>query len=256
MKEGVELGKKKAVRKKKVSVKERSGKSSVSKKSASSSKKGVSNHADMRADEVVSHKRAFFKEGSKRLKISIYGVTIALIISSISVIFAVNKESKNLFFAADEAGQYIELIPMSQPNHKSTVVSQWLTDALIDTFDFNYINMKSVLNKKSQVWFTPSGRDSLLAAISEDNSFSVIQKEKFIVQLNMTQAPVLIREGNDSVTGKYEWIYQMPATFTYTNEKETYINHVIFTVQIVRRSMLEDLKGLGINKLIVEFTDG
>jgi hypothetical protein len=46
---------------------------------------------------------------------------------------------------------------------------------------------------------------------------------------------------------------QVEGKFTYTNESNVYTNNVVFTVSITRRSMLEDIKGLGINKIFVEF---
>jgi intracellular multiplication protein IcmL len=210
-------------------------------------------HDLLGAEQVVKLRLEFFKEGSRKLKIAIYVSLFCLILSSISAFLAVSKEGERAYFAADESGQYVELITLDRPNHKSAVVSQWLSDALIDTFDFNYLNMKQVLNNKSIEWFTDSGRNSLITSISETGSFSVIVKEKLIVQLNLIRAPVLVREGVSN-SGKYEWLLQVEGKFTYTNEGSVYTNDVLFTVSVTRRSMLEDIKGLGINKIIVEFT--
>jgi intracellular multiplication protein IcmL len=204
------------------------------------------------ADQVVKLRLEFFKEGSKKLKIAIYISLFCLILSSFAAYLSVSKEGERYYFAADEVGQYIELIPLKSPNHKPSVVSQWLSDALIDTFDFNYINMKQVLNEKSMKWFTDSGRSSLITSISETGSFSVITKEKLIVQLSLIRAPVLVRQGING-SGRYEWLLQIEGKFTYTNESAVYTNDVLFTVSVTRRSMLEDVKGLGINKIIVEF---
>lgn len=213
----------------------------------------VTNRSELSgADAVVKLRMEFFKSGSRKLKWSIFVCLICLFISSVAAFIAISKEGERYFFAADESAQFIELIPLSEPNHKSSVISQWLSDALIDTFDFNYLNMKDVLNVKSQVWFTDSGRNSLITSISEAKSFDVIVKEKLIVQLVLIQSPILVREGIGS-TGRYEWILQIPAQFTYTNESAVYTSSVIFTVSVIRRSMLEDVKGLGVNKLIVEF---
>jgi len=214
--------------------------------------KGDDGKRPIRADEAVMLRNEFYKDGSKKLKYLIIASSICLALSTFTAYVSVSQEGENNFFAVDESGQFVELITLDRPNHKAAVVSQWLTDALIDTFDFNYLNMKQVLNDKAMVWFTDSGRNSLITSIEESGSFSTIQKEKLITQLNLIRAPILVREGlNDS--GRYEWLLQVEGKFTYTNETTVYTNNVIFTVSVIRRSMLEDVKGLGINKIIVEF---
>lgn len=211
------------------------------------------NSKPMRADEAVMLRNEFYKDGHKTLKYLMIAAGICLIISTITTFFAVSKEGKNHYFAVDEAGQFIELITLDRPNHNAAVISQWLTDALIDTFDFNYLNMKQVLNDKALIWFTESGRTSLIDSIENSGSFNVIQRERLIAQLNLIRSPILVREGIGR-TGMYEWILQVEGKLTYTNESSVYTNNVIFTVSVTRRSMLEDIKGLGINRIIVEFS--
>ncbi len=244
---------KRAQQKKELQKKEAKPKSNI--RSNSSPKKTNTNDPKrpIRADEAVMLRNEFYKDGAKKLKWLIAASSVCLALSSISAYVAVSKEGINNYFAVDETGQYIELITLDRPNHKASVVSQWLTDALVDTFDFNYLNMKQVLNDKAMVWFTDSGRTSLVSSIEESGSFNVIKKEKLIAQLNLIRSPILVREGVGR-DGRYEWLMQVEGKFTYTNESSVYVNNVIFTVSITRRSMLEDVKGLGINKIFVEFT--
>lgn len=226
--------------------------SATSKVKSNSVKKSPSEGTPVRADQAVMLRNEFYKDGAKTLKTLVFSSAFCLLLASTSAYVAVSKEGEKNYFAVDEAGQYIELVTLDMPNHKASVVSQWLTDALIDTFDFNYLNMKQVLNDKSMRWFTDSGRTSLIASIEESGAFSLIQKEKLIAQLNLIRSPILVREGIGR-DGRYEWLMQVEGKFTYTNESNVYTNNVVFTVSITRRSMLEDIKGLGINKIFVEF---
>ncbi len=242
----------KATEKKKVVRRKSSATSSKAKAKSNSVKKNSSEGAPVRADQAIKLRNEFYKDGAKTLKVLVFSSAFCLLLASASAYVAVSKEGEQNYFAVDEAGQYIELITLDMPNHKASVVSQWLTDALIDTFDFNYLNMKQVLNDKSMQWFTDSGRTSLIASIEESGAFSLIQKEKLIAQLNLIRSPILVREGVGR-DGRYEWLMQVEGKFTYTNEANVYTNNVVFTVSITRRSMLEDVKGLGINKIFVEF---
>lgn len=233
----------------------KSSKNNTNKKNSSATKKEqhLNNLAGSNPEEVVRIRYEFFKSGSKKLKYAIISAAVFLGINSISTYIAVNKNTENKYFATDENARYIELIKLSQPNHKATVVSQWLENSLVDTFDFSYKNMRDVLNKRSQKWFTPEGRNSLITAIDEAGVFDIIEKQKFIAQLNLTQAPILITERYNPVSKVYEWTFQVAARFTYSGD-DTYTNNVIFTILVQRRSMLEDVKGLGISKIIMELT--
>lgn len=238
--------------KKKVIVKGKTKRSQAS-QPASEGKSNNSNLTNGSPEDVVRIRYEFFKVGSKKLKNAIIASVVFLGLNSVSTFIAINKNTENRYFATDENARYIELIKLNQPNHKATVVSQWLENALVDTFDFSYKNMRDVLNKRSQKWFTPEGRNSLITAIDEAGVFNIIEKQKFIAELSLTQAPILITEQYNPVSRVYEWTFQVAARFTYTGD-DTYTNNVIFTILVQRRSMLEDVKGLGISKIIMELT--
>ncbi len=201
-------------------------------------------------DEAVKMKMTFFKTGQRWLK---WGIVVSIILCSISTFFlysiSSNKDSY-VYLTVDEDGRLMKLIPLSKPNHKEPVIAQWLVDAMVDTFDFNYLNMKEQLSKKAGHWFTTSGKTSLVSTLRDEGSLQVITDNQFIVQLKVKSNPILLEERLNS-RGYYEWIFQLPAIITYTNEKNVFSNDTIFTVSVVRRSMLEDKRGLGVSKIIM-----
>lgn len=201
-------------------------------------------------DEVVSMKISFFKTGQRWLK---WTVIYSLIVSLVSLFLlqeiSSNKESY-IYITVDEDGRLMKLFPLSKPNHKEPVVAQWLVDAMVDTFDFNYLNMKAQLSKKAGNWFTTSGKTSLVNTLRDEGNLQVITDNQFIVQLKVKSNPILLEERLNS-RGYYEWIFQLPAILTYTNEDSVFANDAIFTVSVVRRSMLEDKRGLGVSKIIM-----
>lgn len=199
---------------------------------------------------TVVERREFYKDMySKTWKMALTGV-ITLGLSVGTAVYSVNKEADNKYFAVDQNLNMIKLIALDQPNASNTVVGNWLTKALVDTFDFNYFNMKKQLNDASVKYFTAEGSAELIRALDESGNFNIILDNKLIVNLTVTHNPVIIKEG--VIEGYKLWKLQVPATITYRNETSVSSNKVIFTVTVSRVSLLTDPVGLGIAKIIME----
>lgn len=203
--------------------------------------------------DIAVERREFYKDMySKMWKIALAGV-FSMVVSLILLVVSVNKEEKNSYFAVDQNYSLIKLVKLSEPNVNNSVVANWLTRALVDTFDFNYYNIKSHLNEASMTWFTKEGASELIKALSESGNFDVIVDRKLIVSLTVNQVPVVVKEG--VLDGIKLWKLQVPAVITYRNSSSVSSNNVIFTVTVSRVSLLSDPVGLGIAKIVMEKTD-
>jgi intracellular multiplication protein IcmL len=198
---------------------------------------------------VVERREFYMDMYSKMWKIALVGVT-SMIISLVMTIIVINKKESNAYFAVDQNYSLIKLIALHEPNVKNGVVANWLTRALVNTFDFNYYNIKSHLNESSMKWFTSEGASELIKALDDSGNFDVIVERKLIVSLVVNQVPVVVKEG--VINGVKLWKLQVPAVMTYRNESSVSSNEVIFTVTVSRVSLLTDPVGLGIAKIIME----
>lgn len=225
-------------------------KKKVSKNPASKTSKKIQSKEKGKGLEIAVERREFYKDMySKMWKIAIVGAS-SMIISLVMMMTVINKEEKNSYFAVDNNFSLIKLIALSEPNVKNAVVANWLTRALVDTFDFNYYNIKHHLNEASMTYFTREGASELIKALDSSGNFDVIIERKLIVSLAIEQVPIVIKEG---VLGNTKvWKLQVPAVITYRNESSVSSNNVIFTITVSRVSLLEDPVGLGITKIIME----
>lgn len=200
----------------------------------------------------INVRRDFYKDqASKMTKIAI--VSIGCLAMSVgSVFFALNTESKNVYFGVNEDRSLIKLIPLSKPNQKDAVVANWLSSALVDTFDFSYFNMKKHLGQATMRWYTDNGRQELLDALKKSGNFDAVIKNNLIVGLSVDSVPLVAKKGNVSFTKSFLWKLEAPATLTYRTESQVYTNKILFTVTVERRSLLENAEGLGIARIVME----
>lgn len=213
-------------------------------------KKKVAVTKDKKGANVAIERREFYKDMySKMWKIALVGV-VSMLVSFVSLIYAINKEEKNSYFAVGQNFELVKMVKLSEPNVNNAVIANWLTRALVDTFDFNYYNIKAHLNESSMRWFTKEGASELVKALSESGNFDVIVDRKLIVSLSVDQVPVVIKEG--VLDGVRLWKLQVPAVISYRNSSSVSSNNVIFTVTVSRVSLLADPVGLGIAKIVME----
>lgn len=200
---------------------------------------------------AVGLRNDFYTEGYKKM-IIISMLSMACLIGSVGLVFyAAQKTEKNVYFATDANGSLIKLVPLSAPNHSDAVISDWLTRALIETFDFHYGNLERKLNESALKWFTPNGATELITALDDSNNFESIRERSMFVQLALKHAPIVVKSGKPSWSRYYLWKLQVEGVMTYRTISEEFSNTVIFTVVVSRRSMLEDPTGLGVAKIIM-----
>lgn len=224
---------------------EENGKKTSSKKSSAKSKSsGV-------AVDINSRREFYKDQASKMTKIAAVGVG-CMIVSVGSVFYAITTESKNVYFALKKDKTLIDLIALSKPNHKDAAVANWLSNALVDTFDFSYFNMKKHLNTSTMRYYTDNGRKELLSALKKSGNFDAVISKKLIVGLSVDAVPLVAKKGNVSFTQNYLWKLEVPATLTFRTESQVFTNKVLFTITVARKSLLENSEGLGIARMVME----
>lgn len=201
--------------------------------------------------ETVVHRNDFYKDMyGKMWKIALVGV-VSLFFSVATSFYVFQMKQQNVYFATDENGSLIELVALSQPNQKDSTVANWLQKALVDTFDFNYSNIRKRLNEASMRWFNNEGKQGLIDAIENSGNFDVVIKREMIVSLTVDHTPLMVKKGRPSWSPSYLWKLQVPATITYRTKTNQFSNKVLFDVIVARRSLLEDPSGLGIQQIIM-----
>lgn len=203
---------------------------------------------------AVGVRAEFYGDGLLQIKRFCIASLIVLAISLAVLVVAISRESKNVYFAVHPDGSVIRLVALNQPNQKDAAVSDWLSRALVDTFDFSYYNMKPHLTEATMKWFNDNGRQELLDGLEKTGNFEAVIKNKLIVGLTVDHTPLVAKKGVASFNNTFMWKLEVPATITYRTESNVFTNKVLFTVTVSRRSLLEDRNGLGIERIVMEIT--
>lgn len=201
--------------------------------------------------EVVQHRNSFYKEGSNKLYIAA-GFAIAGVFLQVLIAFlGFTAKNERVYFASDKNGSLIKLVPLGQPNQKNEVVAQWMQNALVDTFSFNFTNLNSRLNETTMKWFTSNGADQFLKEMKSSGHLEVVSEGRMIMSLTLDNTPILVSYGPARDTDIYTWILQADAVLTFRTQSKEYSKKVRFTVNVERRSVLENVDGLGIAKIVM-----
>lgn len=200
----------------------------------------------------IALRRQYYKDGANYSKM-LAGVSIGCMIASVMIATAsINIKNKNEYLALNPDGTIINLTPLSQPNQAEPVIRNWLVEALTNTFQIDYLNFKTDLNKSIGQYFTTSGGNEFITSINNINLINTIKDKKLLVNFDVTTSPILLRSGNIGFGNAYGWDYQLNGMITMRNEKQSFSIPVVVQITVTRRNLLEDPKGLGIARVFIE----
>lgn len=202
--------------------------------------------------EDVVHRNDFYRDGNKKMYVAAGIALIALVLQVFVAYLGFTAKNERVYFATDKNGSLIKLWPLGQPNQKDEVVAQWMQNALVDTFSFNFTNMTPRLSESTMQWFTPSGREQFLSEMKSSGHMDVVNDGRMIMSLTLDHTPVLYAKPAPAPdTGIYTWRMQADAVLTFRTQSKEYSKKVRFTVAVERRSVLDNVQGLGIAKIVM-----
>lgn len=202
--------------------------------------------------EDVVHRNDYYRDGNKKMYVAAGIALIALVLQVFVAYLGFTAKNERVYFATDKNGSLIKLWPLGQPNQKDEVVAQWMQNALVDTFSFNFTDMKTRLSESTMEWFTPKGREQFLAEMKSSGHMDVVTDGKMIMSLTLDHTPVLyLPPAASPDTGIWTWRLQADAVLTFRTQSKEYSKKVRFTVAIERRSVLDNVQGLGIAKIVM-----
>jgi len=201
--------------------------------------------------EVVQHRNDFYKEGDKKLIFVAGFVAVVLVIQIFVAFLGFNARNERVYIATDKNGSLIKMQTLNQPNQKDPIVAQWVQNALVDTFTFNFTNIKTAQSAATMRYFTDEGTVALLKAMQDSGNFDVIVEKHMLLNTTLDSTPILVGKSPANTQGIFQWVFQVDGLMTFRTQSQEFTNKVRFMVTVERRSMLEDVSGLGISKVVM-----
>lgn len=201
--------------------------------------------------EVVNHRNEYYRDGNKKMYVAAIVSIVGVFAQALIAYSGIAAKNERVYIATDRNGSLITLMPLSQPNQKPEVIAQWMQNGLVDTFSFNFTDINNRLDETTKKWFTKNGADQFLREMKDSGHMDVVRDGKMIMSLTLDHTPIKIGEGYAPGTSVYSWSFQADAVLTFRTQSKEYSKKVRFTVVIERRSVLENVEGLGIAKIVM-----
>jgi hypothetical protein len=139
-----------------------------------------------------------------------------------------------------------EDLPLKQPNITNDELLNWVTDALVTLYSYNYLNIQQTLNK-SRPFFTDNGYDSFMKALEESKNLDTVKNKKLVVNAIPLASATVVKEGE--VEGFYTWQVELPLEVTYQGANNEFTQKMNIHVDVVRQNYNQAQKGIAINAI-------
>lgn len=195
----------------------------------------------------VSMRNDFYRDSYKKVLLVLFmSVGFNFALASV-VTFLVTHPPKPKYFATSINGRVTPLVALDQPNQSDSAVLQWVNQAAIAAYTYNFLNYRTQLQAASS-YFTTNGWKQFLLALSASNSLEIVKQEKLIVSSVATKAPVILQKG--VVDGSYSWRVQLPILVSYQSASQSRQQTKVVTLLVTRISTLSSPRGIGIAQYI------
>jgi intracellular multiplication protein IcmL len=189
------------------------------------------------------------------LALGAFGLSLLILMVLVWVlVYVVRNPPEPLYFAADNVGRLIEVVPVSRPNMSNEDVSKWTVRAVEKANSYDYVNFRQQM-QAAQQYFTEFGWKKFMEAFKASKNLEGLTINRMIFEAKVIGEPKLITEG--LLGSAYAWKFEMPMLVTYWmppyDDKSKFPNALNVTVIVQRQSILQSNDGLGILQLVSNF---
>ncbi len=197
--------------------------------------------------QLVKLRNNFYRDNYRRVVMVLLVMVVINIILCGVIFYQLNSRQEPRYFATTADGRVIALYPLSEPVVTKSSLLDWASQAVIATFNFDYVNYRKKLQEASS-YYTPSGWRAFEAELQSTKNLDTVRAQKLIASAVVTGQPVIVDER--VINGRYAWRIQMPILITYESSSQSYQQPVTITLVVTRVSTLQTPKGIAIAQLI------
>lgn len=197
----------------------------------------------------VELKDNFYRDSFGKVIFIIMGLAISIIALIATSIYLYLSAPPPLIFPVQNEMRVLAPVPLDQPYLSSPEVLQWVADVLPKSFDFDFNHYNDQI-KAMEVHFTNDGWKQFVNQLNMYANYNNVQAYKLFIRGTPASAPAIVQKGLIEETGQYGWKVEMQVNITYAGYQPLPNKLVTFQMLIVRVPTLNNLKGVGIDKII------
>ncbi|MFN7097465.1 MAG: DotI/IcmL/TraM family protein, partial [Gammaproteobacteria bacterium] len=195
--------------------------------------------------ELVRLRNDFYRDNYRRLIAILLLLLVLMFAMSYWIYYLTSHRPAPRYFATNTAGGLIPLVPLGQPSMSDVALLNWANRAAQAAFTFNYVQLNQQLELAKDTYFTDTGGDAFMTALTNSGDLDAVTQGKFIVTSNASSAPEILARGNmnaGTYKGHYAWVVSVPLQINYESVLENVASHRNINVQmtIVRTTVLID----------------
>lgn len=196
--------------------------------------------------------RNYFYRRQYLLALGAFGMALlVLVVLFFVLIYVVRNPTAPLYFATDNVGRLIKVVPVTQPNMSTEDMTQWAIHAVEKTYSYDYVNYRRQL-QSAQKYFTTYGWTKYMSALKTSNNLIALTNRKLVIRAKVVGPPKLIVAG--LLGGSYAWKFEMPVLVTNWlppyDVQSKFTNALTVTVIVQRMPILQSSDGVGIVQLV------
>jgi intracellular multiplication protein IcmL len=153
------------------------------------------------------------------------------------------------YFTAMPNGALFPEKPLDQPSLETNELLNWITEAMMESNTFNFIDYNAVMDASS-AYFTKEGYESYKNALAATKIIETVVEKKYVLRAVARDAPQLLLE--KPFAGRYMWKIKIPMQFKYQNVRTDYGTLVEVTLIVMRVPTAQSPNGVLILKYDLE----
>ena len=165
--------------------------------------------------------------------------------------YVIRHPTEPLYFAADEVGRLIHVVPVDQPNMSDDDVEAWAIRVAQATYSYNYVNFRSQLQSVER-FYTNYGWTNYMKALQASNNLVALTNRRIIQTATVVDKPKVLARG--ILGGAFAWRFSMPMLVTYWmppyDDQSKFSNALEVTMIVQRQPILQSDHGLGVLQMI------
>jgi intracellular multiplication protein IcmL len=197
--------------------------------------------------ELVRLRNNFYRDNYRRL----VGILLVMIIVNLlligTVIYLLTSRPSPVYFATSPDGRITPLHPLNEPIVTPPELLQWVTEAAVETYSYNFVNYRQELQRASE-YFTPEGWNQFQQSLRASRNLETVIAKKMVVSATPTGAPEITDQG--LLNGRYAWRVRLPLLVTYQNAQEQIQQPITVNMVVLRVPLIDSPKGIAIAQFV------
>jgi len=197
---------------------------------------------------VVELRDDYYRDSFGKLILIMASMVVAIILLLATSFYLFVTEPPPIRFAVSEEWRVQQDVPLEQPYLATPILLQWVSDALLNVFQLDFVGYNEQL-KRASPYFTDDGWRIFLDQLNNYANYNNVQNKKMFIKSEPNSAPVILNSG--VLTGRWAWLIQAPITLRYVSNDGASSQSLNLQVTVVRVPTANNLMGVGIDNIIV-----